>query len=208
MAGHARPANYVTKPCAKCGEDFTIHRSQEGRGQGRYCSRVCARSGSPCRKRQRPTVTCGYCSTTFDKVAAEVRKNRSGHHFCSPSCWYDFNQRENHYEWAGGQQGRVSREGRAWRRAVLARDCGFCRICHAAEQLEAHHIRPYSTHPEQRWLVENGVTLCEDCHRKFRGVELEYVEILSFVASVPVVVWQVPDDDETAARTRRPASAT
>lgn len=32
--------------------------------------------------------------------------------------------------------------------------------------LEADHIKPYSLFPELRYEVDNGRTLCVDCHKK------------------------------------------
>lgn len=187
----ARPDNYIDKTCPVCGKAFAVHISQTKRGQGKYCSRSCARSGSPTRKKSTPIVSCSTCGKKFNKYKAEIRKNRGSKHFCSPDCWYAYNQRDNHYLWAGGQDGRMNPDGIKWRKKVLARDQHFCRICHANKKLEAHHIKPFGKHPELRWDVSNGVTLCHDCHTKFRNREEEYIEILSFIASVPVKVWHV-----------------
>lgn len=78
-----------------------------------------------------------------------------------------------------------------WRDTVINRDKGFCRLCHSQDRLEVHHIKTFGHHPESRWDVDNGVTLCHDCHVKFRHQERDYEDILAFVASVPVEVWHV-----------------
>lgn len=189
-AQHVRPANYVTRACQKCRAPFTVHRAQTERGQAKYCSRSCARSGSPTRKKATPEVTCETCGTTFSKYRAEIRKNVGGKHFCSPECWYSHNQREEHYGWAGGQDERMNPESRLWRKAVLERDKNHCRRCHGTARLETHHIHPFGQYPEKRWEVSNGVTLCRSCHQLFRHREMEYAEILTFMAPVPVVVWR------------------
>lgn len=56
-------------------------------------------------------------------------------------------------------------EARAWSRAVRERD-GACRRCGAVMHLVAHHIKPWAKHPELRYDVTNGETLCRSCHRK------------------------------------------
>lgn len=60
-----------------------------------------------------------------------------------------------------------------WRRAVFERDDYTCqnKECgHRGGDLEAHHVKPWSTFPELRYSVDNGLTLCLKCHRKtFKG---------------------------------------
>jgi 5-methylcytosine-specific restriction endonuclease McrA len=53
-----------------------------------------------------------------------------------------------------------------WRKAVFTRDNFRCRECGSEENLEAHHIKPFSAAPELMYVVENGLTLCKDCHKK------------------------------------------
>ena len=186
-----KPENYVTKVCPVCKEHFMTHKSHLNRGQGIYCSKSCARSGSPTRKRTAPDVICATCGKRFSKYKSEIQKTAGDLHFCSSRCWYRYNQRENHYMWNGGQDERMNPDTREWRKAVLHRDKGFCRICRSRENLEAHHIKRFGTHPEARWNVDNGLTLCHSCHIKFRHREEEYEEMLSFIASVPLVVHYV-----------------
>ena len=61
------------------------------------------------------------------------------------------------------QRGSSSRK---WRNAVLHRDGNQCVKCGARHRLEAHHILRWATHPEERFNVDNGVTLCTVCHRE------------------------------------------
>src|SRR5262249_39414671 len=150
---HVRPNNYVEKTCEKCGKPMRIHRCHVERGQGKYCSRTCARSGSPTRKRTSPTVSCQTCGAAFRKHASYLKKNRGKLSFCSSECWYSYNQRDNHYRWAGGQHDRMNPEGVRWRKAVLKRDRKRCRLCGAGKKLEAHHIHPFGLFPEIRWEV-------------------------------------------------------
>lgn len=140
LAGHRQPESYINRECEECGQPMRVHRAELAAGWGRYCSRPCARSGSATRKATRPYVTCHVCGKRFRKYEAEIRKNRGGFRFCSGECWYSWNQRDNHYEWAGGQHDRQNPDGVAWRKAVLERDnykCrwsahGSCRISAAA----------------------------------------------------------------------------
>lgn len=55
---------------------------------------------------------------------------------------------------------------RQWRRAVYERDDYTCQHCgKRGGRLNAHHIKAWATHPELRYEISNGLTLCVDCHR-------------------------------------------
>jgi 5-methylcytosine-specific restriction endonuclease McrA len=167
----------VTRECKQCGTPFTIHIAQTKRpGDGRYCSRSCARRGSPTKTKASPIVECVTCGKRFNKYQAEIKKNVGSKHFCSPNCWYSFNQRDNHYLWQGGQDGRMSLDGRLWRKKILARDRGLCRICLSPRRVEAHHILSFTTHPETRWELSNGITLCRDCHKQIHRQQKRHPE--------------------------------
>lgn len=74
--------------------------------------------------------------------------------------------------WRGGitekhKRIRNTLDYRLWREAVFNRDDFTCRACaKRGGELEADHIMPFSTHPDLRFEVYNGRTLCEPCHRK------------------------------------------
>jgi hypothetical protein len=53
-----------------------------------------------------------------------------------------------------------------WRRAVLERDLYICQNCGDTYKLRVHHIKPYKACPESRIDINNGITLCEKCHKK------------------------------------------
>lgn len=78
-----------------------------------------------------------------------------------------------HYAYSHGkhQRDKCDRrtvEYRQWRDAVYERDGYTCQHCGDARggNLQAHHVKPFADHPELRFDVANGLTLCRDCHEK------------------------------------------
>ena len=58
-----------------------------------------------------------------------------------------------------------------WTRTVKQRDGHVCRKCGITRNLEAHHIIPKGKSPEFELELENGVTLCGNCHTLLKGRE-------------------------------------
>jgi hypothetical protein len=58
-----------------------------------------------------------------------------------------------------------------WRNEVYKRNNYTCQSCYSiGGRLNAHHLDGWNWCKEQRFNVENGVTLCEDCHNDFHKV--------------------------------------
>ena len=57
----------------------------------------------------------------------------------------------------------INRRNR-WARKVKARDGYVCQRCGSTEDLEAHHKVPYAGNLSLRYDVDNGITLCRNCH--------------------------------------------
>lgn len=74
--------------------------------------------------------------------------------------------------WKGGLSNknkaiRNSLEYRLWRETVFKRDNYTCVWCGVrGGKLQADHIRPFAYYPELRFAIDNGRTLCFDCHKK------------------------------------------
>ena len=60
-----------------------------------------------------------------------------------------------------------------WRKAIRKRDKRKCQWpgCASRSKLETHHIKKWSQHPALRYSINNGITLCRNCHRKIKGNE-------------------------------------
>lgn len=54
-----------------------------------------------------------------------------------------------------------------WRNSVYERDNYTCQFCNErGGKLNADHILPFAYFPKDRLDINNGRTLCSDCHRK------------------------------------------
>ena len=74
--------------------------------------------------------------------------------------------------WKGGispinERIRKSLKYKIWRWSVFERDDFTCKKCKKrGGKLHADHIKRFSDFPKLRFVVSNGRTLCEDCHRE------------------------------------------
>lgn len=59
-----------------------------------------------------------------------------------------------------------------WRNSVFSRDNYTCQCCkdNKGGNLNAHHKNSYTYYKDERYNIDNGVTLCEDCHQKFHDI--------------------------------------
>jgi len=99
------------------------------------------------------------------KMSAETRKKIS-----------EAQKGDKGNNWKGGithihQLIRTSAEYKLWREAVFERDDYTCIWCGVRSgrgtnvTLNADHIKPFALFPELRFAIDNGRTLCEDCHK-------------------------------------------
>lgn len=123
-------------------------------------------------------VECHYCKKIFHKKPSHTFDKN----FCNRNCFnnwrreYDFVSKERLRELAkkrdrGLTSGREKiKQGyayRNWRRSVFMRDNFTCRECGiSGVYIHAHHIKPFHLYIESRFDLDNGITLCKDCHKK------------------------------------------
>lgn len=79
---------------------------------------------------------------------------------------------KDHPNWKGGITPQIvllrqSAMYQIWRNAVFLRDDFTCQDCGLkGSYLHAHHIKSFADFPNLRFKIENGQTLCKNCHAK------------------------------------------
>lgn len=89
----------------------------------------------------------------------------------------------NSYRWisdrsklAKNDKQRNSSAHREWSRQIKNRDYWRCQIANddCSGRVEAHHILGWASHPELRYEIKNGITLCHFHHPRKRSDEERY----------------------------------
>jgi hypothetical protein len=85
-------------------------------------------------------------------------------------------EKEGHWNWQGGistdrQIDMGKKNYKEWRTSVFERDEYTCQKCNrVGRRLRAHHILNYANNQDKCFDVNNGITLCEKCHRSFHHI--------------------------------------
>ena len=88
--------------------------------------------------------------------------------------------KEKHWNWKGGITPKNTFERnlpeyKEWRMKVYWRDRWACQQCgKVGQQLHAHHILSWTQYPTRRFDINNGITLCRDCHMKLHGLNKKF----------------------------------
>lgn len=119
--------------------------------------------------RVHPRGTLGKSIGKGKLVTLETRKKLSLSHI---GIKLPHQSKENHHGWKGGitpknEAIRKSSEYKSWRKSVFTRDSFTCQICSKiGGELHADHILSFAAYPERRFDLNNGRTLCVECHKK------------------------------------------
>ena len=168
--------------CIFCGKKFYLALWAIKQGC-KFCSRSCYGKwrtktlvGSAHPAFSRTLIECEICGRKFWIKKSEKEK---GGRFCSYKCYHQWMIRregEGTNNWRGGitpknVKIRHSIEYRLWRESIFARDNWICQNCGLkGGKLNAHHIKNFSEFPELRFAIDNGITLCKKCHKKFHNI--------------------------------------
>lgn len=117
-----------------------------------------------------------YCNKHSEEIQtatyyAVCKSEISSCRYCIGEYHSERQQGENSHRWKGGKRSeaqalRETLEYKRWRESVFKRDNYTCQKCLECKsgRLQAHHIYPFSLYEELRHELDNGITLCIDCH--------------------------------------------
>ena len=174
----------ITVKCSICGKEKRIIKSKLKNYKDFYCSDECKNkgyslkySGENSHKYSRINCNCEMCNKEFTLNKYEYENNN--HHFCSKECrqkWLsifmsgELSPNYNHNKTLEDRlKERKYIEYYKWRKQVYKRDNYTCQCCgdNKGHNLVAHHILNYSEYKKLRIDVNNGITLCKECHKEF-----------------------------------------
>lgn len=150
--------NYCSQKCKAEHQKVTL----KGKNNPRYLSVECE---------------CAFCKKTLYRTPSYI--NSRINVYCSKDCKADWLSKYNtgknnpNYDETKTDIERIKGrnfDGYAyWRREVYKRDNYTCRCCRDRRggNLTAHHLNGYNWDKEHRTDIDNGITLCEECHNKF-----------------------------------------
>ena len=148
--------------CEECGKEFI---SKKTTNANKYCSRKCYNKAHVIKNKERE---CPQCHKRFTATQSEDI-------YCSRECYLKYihavNSGENHWNWQGGitsenEKLRKSVEYKDWQQSVYKKDHYQCQICGSKKEINAHHLSGWKEYPDKRFDIDNGITLCKDCHIK------------------------------------------
>lgn len=140
---------------------------------------------SPKGKRMSKAKFLCTCGRTFEATVSFIKR---GH---TKSCNAKIHRvGENGPNWQGDKTSKLMLERNSldyinWRDSIFKRDDHVCQKCRQrGGKLQAHHIYNFADHPDVRFDVDNGVTLCKQCHldlHKKYGWKSDLNDYLDFI---------------------------
>ena len=129
-------------------------------------------------------TNCLICKKEISFGSKNVKRK-----FCSRKCYaknmtgkeriFNVCKGENHPNWKGGisklkrYRHFEDKQIKKWRLNIFTRDNFTCQNCgERGCLLNAHHLKSWANYPELRYKIDNGVSLCKDCHKLIHKLKL------------------------------------
>lgn len=127
------------------------------------------------------TVKCDNCgkennNITYQNYLIAINNGCDNNYYCHKCANAIYHSKEKHWNWNFNltQAERESRsreyfckENNEFKKKVRERDKYICQLCGKKNNIIVHHLNSYNTDIENRFNIENGIVLCEECHKNF-----------------------------------------
>ena len=164
--------------CCICGKEIETLESRGNSRKCRVCSNECKRKFlSKIKSKEKVELQCPICNKYFEVYPYRIKSQLTI--CCSRSCATKLQEKDkrNHpnYNENLTDEERIKRrkikENVIWRNEIFKRDNFTCYKCHQyGGKLEAHHLNGYNWDKENRFNIDNGITLCYKCHKEFHKI--------------------------------------
>lgn len=188
--------------CTRCEKEFKLIKSSKSDGLCGKCRSREKYLSNPDKYRKSNTCVCGKkilvtstkcssCSQTGNKNHNYIHGNASKLRKCSNcGCGISVGSKKGfcqscYFAKRKAESNRIYNiaEYKDWRSSVYKRDDYRCKVCYSNKDLNAHHIYPKQYHIDKVFELDNGITLCGECHRKTYRKEYEYVPIFEKIVA-------------------------
>lgn len=187
-------ANTIVK-CSYCNKEFNILTCNMKNSDGKfkknfYCSKKCKGEHqkellkgerNPKYRGGKIEIQCDFCGK-IKYVERNKYHINNKYYYCSQKCKGEHQKiillGKNNPNYIDGlsedyrARYRIVEGYNTWRREVYERDSYTCQCCgdNKGGNLNAHHLNSYNSNKEQRTDLNNGITLCEICHKEFHKI--------------------------------------
>lgn len=184
-----------TVNCSNCNKEIYVNKSNLLKGKEHYCNKECMfehrqktgfykKENNPNYKGGDVEVVCTYCNISYEinrsKHTGSINQGNSNFFCCKEhyNIWRSENligEKAYNYKEPEDRITPLSKLERRkievlnWKIQVFIRDNRTCIICGSKEKINAHHIMSFAKNIEQRTDINNGVTLCNCCHKEFHS---------------------------------------
>ena len=181
----------VKKICKECDKEFKIHSSRSQKGGGKFCSNKCrgkSQQGSESWNRGlKLSIEHRRKISESHKGKTTWNKGMRGEYYLYPNGrtmpWLIGKNNPNWKEGITPENERIrkTKEYKEWAYRVKERDDYICCDCgERGKKLHSDHIKPFSIYPELRFNLDNGQTLCIDCHREKTKIDFKIIKLKQY----------------------------
>ena len=126
-------------------------------------------------------VKCEKCgkennNITYQHYIQSINNGIDNNYYCHKCANSIHHSKERHWHWNNEltEEERQNRDRRFFKKEndefkkhVRERDKYICYICKKEHSIIVHHLNSYNLDIENRFNADNGVVLCEECHKNF-----------------------------------------